>query len=496
MTSKRTESDGKAKNANEPESKSDTVAASEASSGDASDSVIEAEFSETDAPEAAAETDPHPDKKPASNDAASEEPPEDKSAETAAGVAALALAAGAADKQEAERNASQAEEKRGPGGLVYAWLVVLTICVIGGLYMLIVNPTSLRDRMGLGNSPELLALASPSREAGKAAEANAASISANEAAIAEAQTRIDDADAAAKAAEARATKAVALAEAAQTVAAEPAASLKATVEELETNLTALRAAVLKSSRSAAAGDPIDGLALAAAADTADQALAAASAADEKATAASAELGGRLDAIVAQLASLSAQVAELEEKASKRGPVSLAEAVLALQDLRTGVSSGKPFATLLRRAQAALPDAAELSDSPWVGFANTGLPTTEALTAEMQGHALGIAQDKLKAKLSTGEDSWLDRAVGGVVDRLKVRRVGADIEGDDPAAVAARAEAALQDGDVAKAIQEVEALEGEDAARFAEWLKKAKAAAAATNDLDAVQKAAIAAADGA
>ena len=71
-----------------------------------------------------------------------------------------------------------------------------------------------------------------------------------------------------------------------------------------------------------------------------------------------------------------------------------------------------------------------------------------------------------------------------------------MEGDDPASLAARAEAALQEGNIAKAIQEVEALEGEGAARFAEWLKKSKATAAATNDLDAVQKAAIAAADGA
>ena len=497
MTGKRNESGGKAKNAQKPESKPDETATVETQDSVSPDAVIDAEFSESDTVDASTEADAKPEEKPAEAEAEAEPEARDKSAETAAGVAALALAAGAADKQEAERNAAAlAEDKRGPGGLVYGWLALLTLCVVAGLYMLIVNPTYLRDRMGLADSPELLAQASATREAGKAAESNAASITANEATIAETQSRLDETEAEAKAASASALKAISLAEAAQTIAGAPAAGLKATVEKLEANLASVRAALVKSNRAAAAGDPIDGLALAAAAETADAALVAAVAADSKATAAAADLGGRLDTISAQLATLGEQVAALEAKASKRGPVSLAEAILALQDLRTGVASGKPFATLLGRAQAALPDAAELKDAPWVGFANAGLPTEAALTAEMQAHALGIAQDKLKARLNTGEDSWLDRAVGGVVGRLKVRRVGAGVEGDDPASVAARAEAALQEGNIAKAIQEVEALEGEGAARFAEWLKKAKATAAATNDLDAVQKAAIAAADGA
>ena len=496
MTGKRNESGGKAKNAQKPGSKPDETAATDTPEGVSPDAVIEAEFSESDTPDATTASNAKPEEKPAEVDGEAEPEARDHSAETAAGVAALALAAGAADKQEAERNAAQAEDKRGPGGLVYGWLALLTLCVVAGLYMLIVNPTYLRDRMGLADSPEMLAQASATREAGKAAESNAASITANEATIAETQSRLDDTDAEAKAASAAAIKAISLAEAAQTIAGEPAASLKATVEKLASNLASVRAALVKSSRTAAAGDPIDGLALAAAAETADAALAAAVAAEGKATAAASDLGGRLDAISAQLATLGEQVAALEAKASKRGPVSLAEAFLALQDLRTGVASGKPFATLLGRAQAALPDAAELNDAPWIGFANTGLPTEEALTDEMQGHALVIAQDKLKAKLNTGEDSWLDRAVGGVVGRLKVRRVGAGVEGDDPASVAARAEAALQEGDIAQAIQEVETLEGEGAARFTGWLKKARATAAASNDLDALQKAAIAAADGA
>ncbi len=487
MTRKRNESGGKPGNAKKPASKPDETGTPDSASTDA---VIDAELTESDSGDANATSEAKPEEVAVAPEA------RDDSAETAAAVAALALAAGVADKQEAERNVAKAQEKRSAGGLIYGWLALLTLCVVTGLYILIINPTYLRDRMGLEESPELFAQASATREAGKAAEKNAVSIIVNEATIAKTQSRLDDTEAEAKAANASAIKAISLAERAQVIAGEPVANLSATVDKLQANFATVRAALVKSNRAAASDGPIDGLALAAAAETADAAMVAAAAADNKASSTAADLGGRLDAISAQLATLGEQVAALEAKAPKRGSVSLAEAVLALQDLRTGVASGKPFATLLGRAQAALPDAAVLNGAPWVGFANTGLPTEEALTADMQSHAFGIGQDKLKARLNTGKDSWLDRAVGGVVGRLKVRRVGAGVEGDDPASVAARAEAALQEGDIAKAIQEVEALEGEGAARFTEWLKKAKAAAAASNDLDAVQKATIAAADGA
>ena len=41
--------------------------------------------------------------------------------------------------------------------------------------------------------------------------------------------------------------------------------------------------------------------------------------------------------------------------------------------------------------------------------------------------------------------------------ISIRRIGADASGDEPAAVLARAEAALNQGDLAAAIKEVESL---------------------------------------
>jgi hypothetical protein len=65
----------------------------------------------------------------------------------------------------------------------------------------------------------------------------------------------------------------------------------------------------------------------------------------------------------------------------------------------------------------------------------------------------------------------------------VRPVGADVEGEDPAARVARAEAHLATGDLAAAVAELEALEGPAADAAADWLAKAKSRLAATATLD-------------
>jgi len=203
---------------------------------------------------------------------------------------------------------------------------------------------------------------------------------------------------------------------------------------------------------------------------------------------------KLTALTAAIAALDNRLAPMEERAAKSSGRSLAAAILALNDLRDAVSTGKPFAKILNRARAALPEDQTLKSAPWTAFAGQGLPTDAALLADMQALSIAIGQDKLKDRLNSGE-SWLDKAVGGVVGRLKVRRVGAGVEGEGPAAVAARAEAALADDNLNGAIKEVEALEGEDAERFASWLNGAKAVAAASADIDAIEAAAIVAADG-
>jgi uroporphyrinogen-III synthase len=78
---------------------------------------------------------------------------------------------------------------------------------------------------------------------------------------------------------------------------------------------------------------------------------------------------------------------------------------------------------------------------------------------------------------------LDRAAGNLMRLITVRPVGADVEGDDPAARVARAEAKLAGGDLAGAIAELEGLEGAAAAAAAPWLEQARARLVAEQALD-------------
>lgn len=452
----------------------DLAEAKPADGGDsaADEEAKDADASDTEAPDsesaAEAETD-----KPGADDPADES--RDRG-DMAVAATAAAAAAGAGAVAAASAPTAQVEERaEGRGGasaVVYVWLAILTLGVGFLLYLLLGDGEQLRARLNVGDDPAVKSSMAAATEAGGKADANAAAIKTIEGAGSEAAAT------AAKLAEAASAEVKDLRGAVEAAHAGADAKLAEALSGMDGRIAALEA------RPAAPAAPADD-------GTSDAALAAAEAA---AAAAKANADARV-ALAEKLAALEARLAALEERAEKASGHSLAAAILALNDLRAGVASGKPFGKLLGRAQAALPESAPLKQASWTTFADSGLPTDDALLAQMQGLSVAIGQDKLKDRVSTGE-SWFDQAVGGVIDRLKVRRVGAGVEGTEPAAVAARAEAALLDGDVAAAIAEVEALEGAEAERFGGWLEAAKAAQAARTDIDAIEQAAIAAADGA
>jgi len=390
--------------------------------------------------------------------------PEIETAAAAMAGAAAGAAVGAAASSADPADAAPQESKSGVGVVAYVWLGLLTLAVLYVLYVLMADPAGLRARLAIGDAPEIAAARSAGAKAAEQATANAAAI----------------AELAAKAPEAPPQ--------------DPAiARLESDIGRMEAAAATMRAELEAAIAAASASPPTAGAPVVD--DATKQAIANAAQAIASINSSLAALKANVDGGLADLSDVKDRVAALEKRAERASGRALAAAILTLNDLKVGVASGKPFGTLLQRAQAASPDAMALKGAAWTEFADAGLPTDDALLADMQKLSVSIGQDKLKDRLSSGE-SWLDRAVGGVVDRLKVRRVGADVAGDEPAAVAARAEAALLDGDVAKAIAEVETLSGEDAARFEGWLAGAKAAVAAKTDIDAVEQAAIAAADGA
>ncbi len=84
------------------------------------------------------------------------------------------------------------------------------------------------------------------------------------------------------------------------------------------------------------------------------------------------------------------------------------------------------------------------------------------------------------------NSLIDQAASNLMRLVTVRPVGADVEGEGAAARVARAEADLEQGDLAAAVAELEALEGPAAAAAAAWLAEAKTRLGATAALARLQ----------
>ncbi len=163
------------------------------------------------------------------------------------------------------------------------------------------------------------------------------------------------------------------------------------------------------------------------------------------------------------------------------------ALLALNDLRRTAETGQPFNSALERAQKALPDAEVLRTGSWIIFASSGLPNASQLKDGMAEVAQKIRRNRQKTA-KTPNESWISWFASKVVYRLKIRQVSPTTLGNSPAAVASRAEAALQKGNVVKAVQEVSILNDIDASYFSEWLIKAQANHSAIQDIRGLEKA--------
>ena len=86
----------------------------------------------------------------------------------------------------------------------------------------------------------------------------------------------------------------------------------------------------------------------------------------------------------------------------------------------------------------------------------------------------------------GGEGLFEQAANNLRQLVTVRPVGAKAEGENAAAVVARAQARLQEGDLAAAVQEVEQLSGEAAQAAQPWLDQARARLAAEEAVSALQ----------
>jgi hypothetical protein len=164
-------------------------------------------------------------------------------------------------------------------------------------------------------------------------------------------------------------------------------------------------------------------------------------------------------------------------------------ILASGQLEAALDSGQPYASELGAVRRLAADDPELA--PLLGqleeHADEGIPGMAELRIRFGDTALAIAQ----AAQGDASGGWIDRAWARLRSVVTVRPVGGDVAGDSPEAHVARAEARLNEGDLASALGELEVLEGAAAEAAAPWLAGARARVAADQTIERLRERALA-----
>ncbi len=400
-----------------------------------------------------------------------------------------------------------------PRPITSLWLLLLTLGLSCLLYIIIIDPSILRDRMALGDAPDIKARLDKALTAEKVAIANSSAVRAIKLEQASTASKVDEATASVEILKAEISDA-------NTNQTEQVSGLTADVQRLKegaavsANVAPIADAALETSKAAQAAANANAARL-------DETAASISKSLKEAKDALRLIEGRIVALEAQksdqpsnqpgtqlldkkessvstvlentkvlLENAEGQIATLDTQLNKLTDRSDVHAVIALGNLRRAIESGKPFNEVLLKARTALPGAKLLETSQWVSFAPVGLPKAPQLAHEMGLIAQKIREDKMHAKRNPSE-SWITWAKTNIANRLKIRRVSANAEGDDAAAVAARAEAALRADDIEKAISEISTAEAKVSKYFSQWLHKAQASKIATEDIRSLERAIIA-----
>ena len=190
---------------------------------------------------------------------------------------------------------------------------------------------------------------------------------------------------------------------------------------------------------------------------------------EAADRAAAEAGAATDKALAELASLREAVASLARSGGADAGVDLAVA-----RLRFAVDTGAPF----REELAAVQAAGGPGFGSWAARAEQGLPTADALARRFK--ELARARTVRSQDGATGTP-WLDDVIGRLSEVVSVRQVSKDLPGEGADASLGRAEAYIEEGDLAGAVS---ALGSEAPAPFDGWLAVARDRLTADAELEA------------
>jgi uroporphyrinogen-III synthase len=155
-------------------------------------------------------------------------------------------------------------------------------------------------------------------------------------------------------------------------------------------------------------------------------------------------------------------------------------------LSAALDSGLPFAADLNLLAPLAQGDAKLTEvaAALQPYAQAGVASRAALAASFPAVAKAALADDV------ADDSFGERLLGKVRSIVSLRRVGDDVPGDSAEAKLARAEAALDAGDLAKAVDLMKSLPPQTAKATQAWLARAEAHLAAKRAIDALAAQAV------
>jgi hypothetical protein len=183
-------------------------------------------------------------------------------------------------------------------------------------------------------------------------------------------------------------------------------------------------------------------------------------------------------LATQLSALSERVSGAENKldAALRNRSRANALALTVGQLEAAIDEARPYQSQIQTLTAMTEDSAAPGDDAIEQAlralepgAAAGVPSIAALRQSFQP----VANEIVHAARAPDGDNLIDRATDNLMRLVTVRPVGDDVRGDTAEARVARAEAALDKGDLASAVAELEQLDGRPAEAAADWLSQAK-----------------------
>lgn len=175
----------------------------------------------------------------------------------------------------------------------------------------------------------------------------------------------------------------------------------------------------------------------------------------------------------RLAELQQSLSQLSQRVEERANDPRLALAITASALKAAIDRGQPFQTEFDAYVAAAPDAPEADTLR--AMAETGVPTRAEIASELP--------DATSAMVAAGKTEpenagVVSRLWSSATDLVEVRPVGANVQGNEPSAIVARLEAAVQAGDYGKAIAEYDALPESSKAAGADFIAKVRARQAA------------------